>query len=73
MVRHIDYLVERLGIDRVGFGSDFDGATIPNAIGDVTGVPKLIEALRQNGYDNASLKKIAHENWTRVLRKTWKD
>jgi membrane dipeptidase len=72
MVRHIDYLVERLGIDRVGFGSDFDGATIPDAIGDVTGVPKLIEALRQNGYDNASLKKIAHENWTRVLRKTWK-
>ncbi|MGC9334396.1 MAG: dipeptidase, partial [Anaerolineae bacterium] len=29
VVRHIDYLVERLGIDRVGFGSDFDGATIP--------------------------------------------
>ncbi|MDP9374427.1 MAG: dipeptidase, partial [Chloroflexota bacterium] len=29
LVRHVDYLVERLGIDRVGFGSDFDGATIP--------------------------------------------
>src|SRR5713226_7101582 len=25
MVRHIDYLVEHLGIDSVGFGSDFDG------------------------------------------------
>jgi len=28
IVRRIDYLVERLGIDRVGFGSDFDGAPI---------------------------------------------
>ena len=29
MVQHIDYLAERVGIDRVGFGSDFDGAKIP--------------------------------------------
>lgn len=72
MVRHIDYLVKRIGIDRVGFGSDFDGATIPAAIRDVSGLPRLIEALRQAGYDDESLKKIAHENWVRVLRKTWK-
>lgn len=72
MVRHVDYLVERLGIDRVGFGSDYDGATIPNAIQDVTGLPRLIAALRDAGYDDDSLRKIAHENWVRVLRKTWK-
>jgi len=72
MVRHIDYLVERLGIDRVGFGSDFDGAKIPQEIGDVTGLPKLIAALRARGYDDTALRKLAHENWVRVLRKTWK-
>lgn len=72
MVRHIDYLVERLGIDRVALGSDFDGATIPNEIGDVSGNQKLIAALRERGYDEASLRKIGHENWLRVLRKTWK-
>ena len=33
VVRHIDYLVEHLGIDRVGFGSDFDGATMPAELG----------------------------------------
>lgn len=71
MVRHIDYLVEKVGIDRVGMGSDFDGATIPAEIGDVTGLPKLIEALRASGYDQESLEKIAHKNWLRVLRKTW--
>ncbi len=71
IVRHVDYLVERLGIDRVGFGSDFDGATIPDVIGDVTGLPKLFEALRAAGYDEPSLLKLAHENWVRVLGKTW--
>ena len=73
MVKHIDYLVERIGIDRVGFGSDFDGAKIPSAIGDVAGLPKLVAALRARGYDDAALRKIAHENWVRVLRKTWRN
>jgi membrane dipeptidase len=71
MVKHVDYLVERLGMDRVGFGSDFDGATISSEIGDVSGLPKLMDALRKSGYDEASLRKLAHENWLRVLRKTW--
>jgi membrane dipeptidase len=73
MVRHIDYLVERIGIDRIGMGSDFDGATIPKDIGDVAGLPKLFEALQAAGYDDDSLEKIAYKNWMRVLRKTWKD
>ncbi len=72
MVQHIDYLVERLGIERVGFGSDFDGAKMPATIGDAAGLPKLIAALREHGYDDVALRKLAHENWLRVLRKTWK-
>lgn len=72
MVRHIDYLAERVGIDRVGFGSDFDGAKVPHALGDAAGLPKLVAALRAHGYDDTALRKIAHENWLRVLRKTWK-
>lgn len=71
MVRHIDYLVEHLGIDRVGLGSDFDGATMPNELGDAAGLPRLVEALRARGYDDASLRKLGHENWVRVLRATW--
>ena len=71
MVRHVDYLVEHLGIDRAAFGSDFDGATVPREIGDAAGLPRLVAALRERGYDDAALKKLAHENWVRVLRKTW--
>ena len=71
VVRHVDYLVERVGVERVGFGSDFDGAKVPSEIGDASGLPKLLAALRQRGYDDAALKKLAHENWVRVLRETW--
>lgn len=71
IVKHLDYLVERIGIDRVGFGSDFDGTTVPQDLGDVAGMPKLMDALRARGYDDVSLRKLAHENWVRVLRKTW--
>ena len=71
VVRHVNHLVERLGIDRVGFGSDFDGAKVPEAIGDVSGLPKLLAALRQHGYGEADLRKLAHENWLGVLRRTW--
>ena len=35
---HVAYLVDRIGIDGVGFGSDFDGATMPAALGDVSGL-----------------------------------
>ena len=72
VVRHVDYLVEKLGIERVGFGSDFDGARVPIGIGDVSGLPNLMEALGDHGYDEPALKKLAHENWVRVLRKTWR-
>jgi membrane dipeptidase len=71
VLRHVDYLVERIGIDRVGFGSDFDGAKVPEEIGDVSGLPKLLAALREHGYGEAELRKLAHENWLRVLRATW--
>lgn len=72
LVRHIDYLVERLGIERVGLGSDFDGATMPQDLSDASKLPNLIAALKKAGYDDESLNKITHQNWLRVLRKTWK-
>jgi len=71
MVRHVDYLVERVGIDHVGLGSDFDGTLISKKIGDVTGLLRLLGALRASGYDDEALTKIAHGNWLAVLERTW--
>ncbi|MGV8936545.1 MAG: dipeptidase [Allorhizobium sp.] len=71
MVRHIDYLVERMGIDCVALGSDFDGATVPEAISDASGNQKLVAALKAGGYSDGELKKICRENWLRVLASAW--
>ncbi len=71
MVRHIDYLVERVGIDHVGLGSDFDGTFMSRRIGDVAGVQRLLEALRAAGYGEEELAKIAHRNWIATLERTW--
>ncbi|MFB9981549.1 dipeptidase [Mesorhizobium kowhaii] len=71
MVRHIDYLVNRMGIDCVGLGSDFDGATIPEGICDAAGTQNLVSALRDAGYDDRELDKICKDNWLRVLADAW--
>lgn len=71
MADHIDYLTDKLGIDGVALGSDYDGATMPKQIKDATGLPKLLTVLQKRGYDDESLHKIAHGNWVRVLRETW--
>ncbi|MGH7003583.1 MAG: dipeptidase [Alphaproteobacteria bacterium] len=71
MVRHIDYMVERMGIDCVALGSDFDGAKIPEKIADASGNQNLVSALREAGYSQKDLAKICRENWLRVLRSAW--
>lgn len=73
MVRHLDYLVERLGETRVGLGSDYDGARVLDDVSDVSKLPNLIDALRAAGYNDDLLRKLCHGNWLRVLRQTWKD
>jgi membrane dipeptidase len=71
IVRHIDYLAERMGIEHVAFGSDFDGAVVPDAVGGVAGFPLIVDALAAAGYGDESIAKITHENWLRVLGETW--
>jgi membrane dipeptidase len=71
MIRHMDHLIEHVGVDGVGLGSDFDGATIPAEIGDVRGLPRLVDAMRRHGYDEATLRKLCYENWVNVLERTW--
>jgi len=69
---HIDYIVQRIGVDHVAFGSDFDGAEMPEDLHDVTGLPLLIETLREGGYDEDAINKMAYGNWLRVLEATWR-
>jgi membrane dipeptidase len=72
IVRHIDYIAGRIGLDHVAFGSDFDGAVVPEELGGLAGLPKLVQALGDAGYDDTAVAKVTHENWLRVFGATWR-
>src|ERR687893_523402 len=50
LIRHMDHLIEHLGVD---------------------GVPRLVDAMRRHGYDEATLRKLCCDNWVGVLERTW--
>jgi membrane dipeptidase len=71
IVAHARYVAERIGPQHVALGSDFDGADIPRALGDVSGLPRLLEALAQDGFSAQEIEAIAWGNWRRVLNAWW--
>ena len=72
IVRHVEYVAGRIGIEHVAFGSDFDGALVPEALGGIAGLPKIVDALRACGFDADAVAKVTHRNWLRVLRDSWR-
>jgi membrane dipeptidase len=73
IARHAAYVAERIGVEHVGLGSDFDGAPMPAELGDVAGVPKLLDALADVGFSETEIDAIAWDNWRRVLGAWWRD
>jgi len=71
IVAHVRYAVDRIGIEHVALGSDFDGATVPDELGDVAGLPRLLDALAAAGFTEDEVRAIAWDNWRRVLGRAW--
>jgi membrane dipeptidase len=67
IIEHIDHAVKIAGADHVGLGSDFDGATMPLGMEDVSKLPKITEALVVKGYSDADIEKILGGNILRVM------
>lgn len=69
VVRHIDAICEIGGEDILGFGSDFDGIEVwPDGLENPSDFPVLIERLRDMGYAQSTLEKIAGLNYWRYLK-----
>jgi membrane dipeptidase len=79
---HIDYLVERMGIDHVGFGFDFDDyldrdllalADIPDhglqGLKSISDASNLLKELVRRGYSAADIRKLAGENFINYYRR----
>lgn len=68
VVAHVEHVREVAGIDHVGLGGDYDGTpTLPEGLEDVTGYPRLLAALADNGWSDADLAKLTSGNVLRVL------
>lgn len=67
-VDHIDYAVKIMGVDHVGIGSDFDGATMPKDLKDSSEIYKITEELVVRGYNEADIQKILGRNFLRVIK-----
>jgi membrane dipeptidase len=72
IVAHVRHAADRIGVEHVALGSDFDGATIPDELGDVAGLPRLLDALGAAGFTEDEVRAIAWDNWRRVLGRAWR-
>ncbi len=69
VVRHITYLAEILGEDKVAFGADWDGADVPADLADISRMPTLIPLLQERGWNDEMLVKLFWQNAVDFLTK----
>jgi membrane dipeptidase len=68
VVAHCEHVREVAGIDHIGLGGDYDGVdALPEGLEDVTGYPRLLDALASRGWSEVDLAKLGWRNITRVL------
>ena len=64
---HIDYMVDKIGIDHVGISSDFDGGGGIEGWKDASETMNVTAALRERGYSDSEIEKLWGGNLLRVL------
>ena len=65
---HFDHVIDLVGVEHVGIGSDFDGVgdSLPTGLKDVAYYPDLIRGFLERGYSDEDIRKILGENLLRV-------
>jgi len=67
MIEHIDYIVDRIGIDHVGIGNDFNHGSGIDDYNDASEAMNLTEGLLERGYSATDINKIWSGNFLRIL------
>lgn len=68
IIDHIDHVVNLVGPDHAGLGSDFDGANMPFGMEDASQFPKITDALLRKGYSESDIRKILGGNVLRLMQ-----
>ncbi len=72
LVDHIDYIVDLIGVEHVGIGTDFDGGGALEDCFDVTEIDNITLELVKRGYSKKEIEKIWSGNFMRVFREAKK-
>ena len=68
LVDHIEHVIDLVGVDYVGLGSDYDGIEMPpKGLEDISKMGNITKELRHRGYSDEDIKKILGENFMRVM------
>ena len=71
VVDHIEHMIDVVGPDHVGLGSDFDGVpSLPVGLEDCTKLPLITEELLKRGQPESTIKKVLGENVLRLMEET---
>jgi membrane dipeptidase len=68
IARHAHHIAERIGVEHVALGSDFDGCELPEGLDDAAGLQGVLDDVRALGWSDEDVRALAHANWLRVLR-----
>jgi membrane dipeptidase len=68
MIRHLFRMIDALGIDHVGIGSDLPAGVARTEMPDFSRHPEIVAALRNRGLTKEEVEKVCSGNWLRVLR-----
>jgi membrane dipeptidase len=69
IVEHIEHVIKVAGVEHVGLGSDFDGATMPYGMDDASMLPRITQALLDKGYAEKDIEKVLGGNLLRVMER----
>ena len=83
LIRHADYIADKIGVEHLAFGLDFCEFFEPQAVvsmgeeeelytvglEDCTGVPLLLERMKAAGFTEREMQKICYENWWNIIRR----
>ena len=73
VIKHISYIVDLVGVDYVGIGSDYDGVEImPTGLENVSKLPFLTKKLIEHGYTIREVRKILGGNFKRIFKEVCK-
>ena len=72
LMRHLLYVKEKIGVEHIAIGSDFDGIDPNISLADASYLPRLVMELEQSGFSIAEIEKITYQNALRVFRENMK-